>query len=178
MNIIIPEGIAPVYLRYPTQYKPQDAFIQIDLRTDEVLADYNPEISNAVPATVWEGKVRRIPIPAQISGKALREIMESQVFATRVERLIHEAIIGMDGTVTNEGLLQDIECSIQNLFEGLDFDSFAPVWDSDGLYDWLRLLADSDLTPEQCAEQVEQEAIKEEALVQCDVIAAIETLRG
>lgn len=58
------KGRKPLYHQYPRQFRPQGAYIEIDTRDGSVMADWNPEIGNAVPSDVYNGAVVRIPITA------------------------------------------------------------------------------------------------------------------
>lgn len=79
--------IAPVFCRYPHQATPQPAFIALDLRENTVSVDYSGEIGNAIPASVYHGLVRRVPISSYASGKALAEFLQSGVFTTLYYRI-------------------------------------------------------------------------------------------
>jgi len=48
---------------YPGQSEPQGCYIELDVRTGELCADWNGESGNAVPAAVYHGIVRRYAIP-------------------------------------------------------------------------------------------------------------------
>lgn len=99
--------LAPVYSRYPREINPQPAYIAIDLEARTVEADYNGEIGNAVPAGVYYGAVRRIPLTPYARGSELATFLESDAFRTLVERVMvgfawirdgnHDLVVGMTG---------------------------------------------------------------------------------
>lgn len=80
--------LAPIYSRYRTESNPQPAYIEIDLEKETVEADYSGEIGNAVPANVWHGLVRRIPVTPYAKGTVLAAFLESDELRTLVERMI------------------------------------------------------------------------------------------
>ncbi len=47
---------------YPRQDHPQPCYLELNLRTGHLSADYSGEIGNAVPIEVWNGLVRRYPV--------------------------------------------------------------------------------------------------------------------
>ena len=59
--------------QYQGQTSPQDAYIELDTKTGEMSAKYNPEIGNAVPMRVWHGITRRysIPVVSAVTANAL-----------------------------------------------------------------------------------------------------------
>jgi hypothetical protein len=48
---------------YPRQDHPQPCYLELNLRTGHLSADYSGEIGNAVSIEVWNGVIRRYPIP-------------------------------------------------------------------------------------------------------------------
>lgn len=80
--------LAPIYSRYRTEVNPQPAYIEIDMEKETVEADYSGEIGNAVPAKVWHGLVRRIPVTPYAKGSVLAAFLESDELRTLVERMI------------------------------------------------------------------------------------------
>lgn len=72
--------LAPLFRHYPQQTESQNAFLEIDTDHDTAAFDWNAEIGNAVPASVWSGSVRRIPCPNTLSGRQLDTIIEDEDF--------------------------------------------------------------------------------------------------
>ena len=63
-----------LYHHYPRQTGPQDAYIELDCETGSVCADWNAEVGNAVPASVWHRRRLRWAIPI-LTGEAANELM-------------------------------------------------------------------------------------------------------
>ena len=43
----------PLYCMYGGQYRPQPAYIELNIRTGEIDADYSGEVGSAIPCDVW-----------------------------------------------------------------------------------------------------------------------------
>jgi hypothetical protein len=65
-----------LYHRYPRQTEPQDAYVWLNCKTRRLGAEYNPEIGNAVPTSVYHGHVQRWTIPT-LKGAAATALLES-----------------------------------------------------------------------------------------------------
>ena len=52
----------PVYRQYPGQYFPQPAYLELDIRTGDLDANFSSDIGGGVPATVWHNLVLRFTI--------------------------------------------------------------------------------------------------------------------
>ena len=68
----------PVYRQYPRQSHPQGAFIELD-EYGVIYADYNGEISNAVPVDVWNNRAIRWPIDCALSGDEILALVEDNL---------------------------------------------------------------------------------------------------
>ena len=89
MEIKLEYGRAPVYCKYRGQELPQPAYLQLDLRGEpELTAGYNPEIGNAVPMYVWEGKALRWPLSPYTSRESLESLNSHEHFQTAVKEII------------------------------------------------------------------------------------------
>lgn len=79
-------NVAPAELhrQYQGQHQPQPCYVEVDLESQLVLATYNAEIGNAVPAAVFHGIERRYEIPA-LTSTAANELLEKiRPFAERM----------------------------------------------------------------------------------------------
>jgi hypothetical protein len=94
---IIPvEGAPDALLHiYPGQNGAQDCFIELDLRDGAMTANYNGEIGNAIPSTVYHGVVRRYPIPV-LQPATANALMER--IAPLAQRVLDGAEIVWDGS--------------------------------------------------------------------------------
>jgi hypothetical protein len=73
-----------LYRHYGGQDGPQDCFISLDLRDGELTADWNGEIGNSVPESVWHGQVLRWGIPCLTSKAANLFLTEIAPIAQRI----------------------------------------------------------------------------------------------
>lgn len=78
------EGKLDLFAHYTGEYQPQDVFIALDADEGRLWADYNAEIGNAVPSSVWHGHVKRWGVPL-ISASTANDLMERLIpLATRI----------------------------------------------------------------------------------------------
>lgn len=75
-----------LYNKYPGQHQPQDTYLELDPADETLRADWNGEIGNAVPFTVWHGTIRRYTLSSPyLKADAINALMdEIAPFAQRV----------------------------------------------------------------------------------------------
>lgn len=81
---------APLYREYPQQYGPQPAYLEFDPSAEgplALVAYYNGEIGNAVPADVWGGRIIRISVPSNARRDWLLELGQDEALAALLERV-------------------------------------------------------------------------------------------
>lgn len=105
----------PVYKKYPNQTNPQQAFIEIELESGEVRADYNPEIGNAVPEYYWNGRAVRIPINPYCDGNALANFITSEEIQALVVRILNGARWEWNGSNNVGHINEDAEAAVAEL---------------------------------------------------------------
>ena len=129
------ETAAPLYHQYPSQWNAQPAYISVTVLGDEisVVADWNGEIGNAVPMSVWNGLIWRIPCPNNILGHELIQYMESPEFETAILEMcdVFEEVWDGNNWVGrwNEGaetIAKEIEDDLTdlapaNIYEGIEW---------------------------------------------------------
>jgi len=77
-------SITPVtehlYYQCAGQLRPQNTYIELDLRDGSMSADYDGEIGGGVPESVWNGDVVRLPLPTpELTASTINEIMHDIV---------------------------------------------------------------------------------------------------
>jgi len=70
--------------KYPGQSDPQPCYVELDLRDGVMLADWNSEIGNAIPFSVYHGHVQRYSIPSLTADAANALMQELLPLAERV----------------------------------------------------------------------------------------------
>jgi hypothetical protein len=65
----------PLYHRYPSQSSPQPAYIELNCKSGQLAGNYNAEIGNAVPLTVYHGHERRWELDESISSESLSDLL-------------------------------------------------------------------------------------------------------
>jgi len=73
-----------LYQHYPQQCQAQPCYIELECETGRLRADYNGEIGNAVPVSVWHGHDQRWTIPALTADSANKLMAEIKPLAQRV----------------------------------------------------------------------------------------------
>lgn len=71
-----PARTAPLFCQYDGQCQPQRAFIELDLSTGYVDADYSSQIGSGVPVAVWRGVVLRWPIRRDLSTEQITKVID------------------------------------------------------------------------------------------------------
>lgn len=89
-----PDDTTALYRHYSGQYERQDCFIALDLESGRMWADYNPEIGDAVPVSVWHGRTRRFTIPCMSAADA-NTLMDD--IASDAQAVLDGADIEWDG---------------------------------------------------------------------------------
>lgn len=74
-EISIRDEEAPLYMHYSGQINPQSAYLEI-AQDGSIDAAYDAEIGNGVPANVWHGQRRRLPIPNELSKMGVLDLIE------------------------------------------------------------------------------------------------------
>lgn len=130
-----------LHRHYKGQTEAQPCYIELDLRTGTLLADYNAEIGNAVPHAVHHGFERRYSVPLLTGDAANRVMEEIRPHAERiladwaeewngsnwVARLGTDAVAAEDAICAHLGLTGDP--GENQGFAGLDLVS---AWELDG----------------------------------------------
>lgn len=105
---------------YPNQILPQPAYIEVDLRGDEIelSADYSGEIGNSISSNVFNKLRFRYKIPAHLHGEEINEIMGDE----RLHKMLGEMAGEYDydsqrGRLTEKG--EAIDREINYFFSNL-----------------------------------------------------------
>lgn len=78
------DDITALYRHYQGQTSPQGCYIELDTRNGELTADWNAEIGNGVPASVYHQIVLRWDIPTLTAPSANRLLDKLATLATQV----------------------------------------------------------------------------------------------
>jgi len=133
---IIPTEPTKLFKHYRGQDTIQDAYIELALRDETLLADYDAAVGGAVPVEVHNGFERRYPIPL-LTGQAADALMEK--ILPLAQEIVEDwrsewdgnstvAILGEDAAAAEEKI-GEITCEV---CEDYDPASYVSVWDVDG----------------------------------------------
>lgn len=147
MTIHITECTEPteLYRHYDGQAEPQPAYIELDTQAGTLLADYDSEIGNAVPGSVWHGLERRYRIPILTADAANRVMQEITPFAERIVAGTEAewdgnntvAVMNEDAKAAEEELEDHLGCNLgygdyEASTQGFSSSDLVAVWDIDG----------------------------------------------
>lgn len=93
-SIIACTSPTELFRQYDGQHEPQPAYIELDIRDGQMLADYDSEIGNAAPGNVRTGIVRRYPIPL-LTGDAANRLMAELL--PLAQRIVSDSEVEFDG---------------------------------------------------------------------------------
>ena len=65
-----------LYQKFPGQINAQDVYVELDLVNKVLTASFNPEVGNAVPFSVYHGKVIRYPIKYPVWAVSANGLLE------------------------------------------------------------------------------------------------------
>lgn len=155
------DSLAPLFHRYPQQTEPQSAFIEI---TEEgtVSADWNGEIGNAIPCTVYHGRTLRVAVSPRAKGADLARYLSGDGLPL-LERVHQGHRVEWDGSNNVGHLDEDAAQAFQELEGALQEMPEAIVWP---VAEYLQALALSELWPvdkslSQAVELLQEEADRE-----------------
>jgi len=115
-------GSTPLYVQYDRQTSPQDAFVEIHA-DGTVNYESNSEIGNAVPVSVWHGRIRRIKIPNHFTATGYQQLHD--YLMADLEILIN----GMDEKWDGSNWVGTLTEGAREILDGLEQDSAMGEWD-------------------------------------------------
>jgi hypothetical protein len=137
VEVTYQEGNAvPLYHHYSQQSSPQGAFIELDLSTGRLSADWNSEIGGAVPMDVYHGHVRRFRIPNNLHRDEINKLLDE------VKPFAEVAVEGYDTYWDGNNHKPELSEEAQEALDAiervcedlLDSSEGTPVWSVD---EWL-----------------------------------------
>lgn len=66
----------PLYRQYPDREHPQPAFLELDPQARILWAGYSSDLEHSLPVAVWHRRNLRWPIPADLDGYTLAELLD------------------------------------------------------------------------------------------------------
>ncbi len=164
---------APLYCHYSSQHYPQPAYLMLDPAERRLEADYNVEIGNAVPFTVWHNRIYRLPIPATLRGFAVAALLEDPEVLRLAESVFEGHSIEWDGNNHRGYLTEDGVKALEALEHELTEDRFSEAdyvqaWDVE---DWLCAWSPTPgETLDEATASIERDAEKDGILLVGDVL--------
>lgn len=158
---------AELFRHYDGQTKPQPCYIELDLRHSTMLATWNAEVGNAVPAAVRNSFELRYPIPvltAEAANRVMKEMvpLANRILADYEERWTGSNTVtrfGTDALAAEEeieallGLDERTRTSEPN--QGFDDSDLVAIWPVDGAVNGCEV-SEYDITAETTDERFDE----------------------
>ena len=77
LRVSLPLRVAQYRYQYPGQFRHQSAYIELDPSDKTLRCDWNGEIGNAVPFSVYHGRVLRFSFPPFTKLQDVRDTMKA-----------------------------------------------------------------------------------------------------
>ena len=111
LKVSLPLRVAQYRHQYPGQFRHQSAYIELDPETKTLSCDWNGEIGNAVPFSVYHGRVQRFSFPPFTKLLDVRDCMKA--IAPACAAMVKEYKERWDGNnwrgIWNEELLDMVQ---------------------------------------------------------------------
>lgn len=164
--------LAPLYHQYQGQFECQLAYVELDPNNESLYADWNAEIGNAVPFSVYHGRKMRYRVNPAVRGTAIAKLLEREDVQDLARRIIAGYSEEWDGN-NNVGVLDDdaqaAEEELAILLGEESDDKAVEVWDA---YTWLGDTTDLiriGETLEDCAVRLREEAANDGVHIRDDI---------
>lgn len=128
---------AALYRQYPGQTSPQPAHIELDPATRTLSAGINPEIGNAVPVSIFRGRILRWTLPGAPwrADAAARLMAQIAPMAERICDGYEEGWDGSDPVGFYDHDAEDAIEEIRDVVDGhIDSDVHLSIWDAESWY--------------------------------------------
>lgn len=131
---------APLYSKYPREFKPQPAYIEMT-EDGDVSADYSGEIGDAIPMYVWNKRTLRWNILPSANGDSLADWLESAEISALLERIHDGHTVDWNGSNYTGHLDDDAQAASDELDRILN-GSWALPYDTTEVWDAKEWLAE------------------------------------
>lgn len=121
-----------LHCRYGDRVDPQPAYVEID-EDGAVFADYDGEIGNAVPMTVWHKRTLRVPVAPEADCTDLAAYLRGPGLAL-LQRIHDGHTVEWDGSNHVGALTSDAEAALDQLGAELQDLPTVEIWTAE---DWL-----------------------------------------
>ncbi len=169
--------------QYPGQNKPQDCYVDLDLKNETLTADWNGEIGNAVPMDVYHGHTRRYSIPCLVMDAANDLLDEIAPLAERVIAGYESWWNGNNHIAKLDDDAQAAEDEINKIcnetYVSADENNTVRMWDAEEWLDNIKsdTAGKTDEELEKMAEEYEGEAESENIHLDSDVLDILKKWR-
>jgi hypothetical protein len=171
LKVTYPESAKDLYHQYPGQTASQEVYAELDCEEKTLRLDWNGEIGNAVPFSVWHRRILRFSVPGALMSDAAKELLD------RITPLAQTVIDGYScewdgsnhvGRYTDEA--EEACDEIRDVCATVDSSDIYSEWDP---ADWFEpvSLSDVGLSHESTKEEIEERTEAEVATAASDGVA-------
>tara|TARA_R100000808_G_scaffold19320_1_gene41976 strand:+ start:567 stop:1187 length:621 start_codon:yes stop_codon:yes gene_type:complete len=108
----------PLYQKYEQEIEGQPAYVELDVRTGSLYADWDAEVGNGVPADVWHGLRRRYGIINILTTEEINTLLTE--LAPIAQRIVDGTDIQSDGLQDRPVLSEQAQAAEEALTEECD----------------------------------------------------------
>ena len=76
IDYVSTEKLHPLYVQYDGQVTVQRTYVEIDLDSGDLSADYSGDVGGGVPERVWEGEVKRFDISPDLTAAEINRLLD------------------------------------------------------------------------------------------------------
>ena len=120
------DTLHPLYAQYAGQVTAQPSYVEFDLDSGNLGADYSSAVGGGVPIRVWEGEVLRFDIDPQLTAAEINSLLDK--IAPIAEKLLGDLV-----TIENVSRYEDHKFEISQICEE-ERTSSGGVWSAE---DWI-----------------------------------------
>ena len=117
----------PLYAQYDGQVTAQPSYVELDLDSGTLSADYSSAVGGGVPIRVWEGEVVRFDIDPQLTAAEINSLLDE--IAPLAQELIDAREDAPSGALWEQQPVLDANFKIQQVCERRTTES-GGIWDA------------------------------------------------
>ena len=121
------DTLHPLYAQYGGQVTAQPSYVELDLDSGNLSADYSGEIGNGIPERIWNGRATRFDVDCHLTAHEINDLLDE--IAPLAQEWIDARVQSEPGLWGQGKPNNDAGFKIQQLCEGRTTES-GGVWDA------------------------------------------------
>lgn len=136
MKIQYVEGDNTLVHKYPGQFDIQPCYVELDIKNETLTADWNAEVGNAIPFSVYYGFEQRFPIPC-LKTRIVNDLLDEIAPLAEIVIAGYESVWNGNNNIASfndeaQGALEEIEQLCESYYG--DTDNQVQIYD---ISDWI-----------------------------------------